>query len=118
MGTFRNEGVAFNLRMISPPSTHRLLTCLRRVFRESWIWIAGSWVRYPYQEHLFQLPPELAYESVSGLMEVAANGHGRPANFREWIEAVRRIGELREVRGAHWDLELGTIVDRYQRRMG
>ncbi len=39
-------------------------------------------------------------------------------DLREWIEAVRRIGELREVRGAHWDLELGTIVDRYQRRMG
>jgi 4-hydroxy-3-polyprenylbenzoate decarboxylase len=39
-------------------------------------------------------------------------------DLREWIEAVRALGELREVRGAHWDVELGTIVDRYQRRMG
>ena len=39
-------------------------------------------------------------------------------DLRGWIEAVRTIGELREVRGAHWDVELGAIVDRYQRRMG
>lgn len=39
-------------------------------------------------------------------------------NLREWIEAVRQIGELREVKGAHWDSELGAIVDRYQRQMG
>lgn len=39
-------------------------------------------------------------------------------DLREWIDAVGRAGELREVRGAHWDLEIGTIVDLYQRRMG
>jgi protoporphyrinogen oxidase len=55
--------------------------------RESWIRIADGWVRYPYQEHLFQLPRDLAYESVSGLIAAASNGHTRPANFKEWIEA-------------------------------
>ncbi len=39
-------------------------------------------------------------------------------DLREWIAAVRAIGGLREVSGAHWDRELGAIVDRYQRRMG
>ena len=39
-------------------------------------------------------------------------------DLRQWIEAVRGLGELRDVRGAHWDLEMGTIVDLYQRRMG
>jgi len=39
-------------------------------------------------------------------------------DLREWIAAVRKIGELRDVRGANWDVEMGTIADRYQRRMG
>jgi len=56
--------------------------------RASWIWIAGHWVKYPFQEHLFHLPPALAYECIAGLIEEAsANGQRTPANFLEWIEA-------------------------------
>lgn len=33
------------------------------------------------------------------------------SDFRDWINQVRANGELRELRGAHWDLELGTICD-------
>lgn len=56
--------------------------------RESWILMSGSWVRYPFQEHIYQLPAEDAYDCVAGLVDVAGNGHGTPpANFREWIEA-------------------------------
>ena len=55
--------------------------------RESWVWIAGRWVRYPFQEHLFQLPPELTYECVAGLIDASTNGNRTPGNFREWIEA-------------------------------
>jgi 4-hydroxy-3-polyprenylbenzoate decarboxylase len=39
-------------------------------------------------------------------------------DLRQWLSVMERLGEVRTVRGAHWDLELGTIVDRYQRRMG
>ncbi len=65
----------------------RVLTaqCLRHR-RESWIWMAGQWVKYPFQEHLFQLPSELAYECIAGLIEASANGQGSAANFKEWIE--------------------------------
>ena len=31
MGTFLNDGVSCNFRMISPPRTHKLLACLRSV---------------------------------------------------------------------------------------
>ena len=64
--------------------------------RESWIWMAGRWVRYPFQEHLFQLPPELTYECVAGLIDASANGHRTPANFREWIEASFGEGIARQ----------------------
>ena len=32
-------------------------------------------------------------------------------DFRDWIDQVRAMGELKEFRGAQWDLELGTICD-------
>jgi protoporphyrinogen oxidase len=64
--------------------------------RDSWIWIAGCWVRYPFQEHLFQLPPEQAYECMSGLIEASADGHRAPENFREWIEASFGRGIARQ----------------------
>jgi 4-hydroxy-3-polyprenylbenzoate decarboxylase len=39
-------------------------------------------------------------------------------DLREWMRVVDELGEVRTVRGAHWDIELGTITDLYQRRMG
>lgn len=38
-------------------------------------------------------------------------------DLREWIETMDTQGELRTVRGVDWDVELGVIVDQYQRRM-
>lgn len=40
------------------------------------------------------------------------------SDLRQWLSVMEQLGEVRTVRGAHWDLELGTIVDLYQRRMG
>src|SRR5688500_12082369 len=34
-----------------------------------------------------------------------------PLDLRLWIEQVRELGELREVRGADWNLELGAISE-------
>ncbi|MDR7421417.1 MAG: UbiD family decarboxylase [Armatimonadota bacterium] len=39
-------------------------------------------------------------------------------DLRGWLALVDGLGEVRTVRGAHWDLELGTITDLFQRRMG
>ena len=36
---------------------------------------------------------------------------GNPLDLRAWLERVRSLGELREVRGAHWNLELGGISE-------
>ncbi len=33
------------------------------------------------------------------------------ADLREWIESVRRLGKLKEVQGASWNLEIGTLTD-------
>ena len=38
-------------------------------------------------------------------------------DLREWIETMDAQGELRTARGVDWDVELGVIVDQYQRRM-
>lgn len=64
--------------------------------RESWIWMANRWIRYPFQEHLFQLPEDLAYECVTGLIDVSRNGHRPPRNFREWIDASFGPGIARQ----------------------
>ena len=34
-----------------------------------------------------------------------------PLDLRRWLEEIRALGELREVRGAHWNLELGAISE-------
>ncbi|MBI4526768.1 MAG: UbiD family decarboxylase [Deltaproteobacteria bacterium] len=31
--------------------------------------------------------------------------------LREWIDAVDRLGQLRKVTGAHWDLEIGAVTE-------
>lgn len=35
-------------------------------------------------------------------------------DLREWIERVQEIGELKNITGAHWDLELGAIAEAAQ----
>jgi len=39
-------------------------------------------------------------------------------DLREWLEQVRALGQLHDVRGANWDLELGTITQMNNRRRG
>ncbi len=34
-----------------------------------------------------------------------------PLDLRAWLSEVRRFGELRDVKGAHWNLELGAISE-------
>jgi 4-hydroxy-3-polyprenylbenzoate decarboxylase len=39
-------------------------------------------------------------------------------DLREWLRKVEDLGEVQQVAGAHWDLELGGIVDLFQRKLG
>ncbi|MES2756817.1 MAG: UbiD family decarboxylase [Pseudomonadota bacterium] len=36
---------------------------------------------------------------------------GNPLDLRAWIDQASKLGELTEVSGAHWDLELGAISE-------
>src|SRR5258705_383690 len=36
---------------------------------------------------------------------------GNPLDLRAWLDAARKLGELKDVRGADWNLELGTISE-------
>ena len=36
---------------------------------------------------------------------------GNPLDLRVWLDEVRRLGELKDVRGADWNLELGAISE-------
>jgi UbiD family decarboxylase len=39
-------------------------------------------------------------------------------DLREWMQKVDEMGELLQIDGAHWDLEIGAITDLYQQRPG
>ena len=54
--------------------------------RESWVWICGRFVPYPFQLNLHRLPDAEQMSCLRGL-ETAANGVARnePQNFGEWI---------------------------------
>jgi protoporphyrinogen oxidase len=57
--------------------------------RESWVWVRGRFVPYPFQLNIRRLPrPELK-ECLLGLVRLYRNGNSRkPANFAEWIDAT------------------------------
>lgn len=32
-------------------------------------------------------------------------------DLREWMERAEGLGELQRIRGAHWNLEIGTLTE-------
>ena len=36
---------------------------------------------------------------------------GNPLDLRAWLDSARKLGELKEVRGVDWNLELGAISE-------
>jgi UbiD family decarboxylase len=44
--------------------------------------------------------------------------NGNPLDLRAWLAAIEKLGELREVRGADWNLELGAISELNVKREG
>ena len=54
--------------------------------RSSYIRFDDKWVPYPFQNNLRHLPPEVAYECVTGLIE--APGGDPSTDFLTWMRAV------------------------------
>jgi len=60
--------------------------------RESWVWIRGRFVPYPFQNNLHRLPDEERDRCLAGLERaLERRGTGPVANFGEWID--RTFGE-------------------------
>jgi len=53
--------------------------------RQSYIWIRGRFIPYPFQNNLRHLPPQDLARCLTGLIRASNNGHPKPSNFRDWI---------------------------------
>jgi protoporphyrinogen oxidase len=63
--------------------------------RESWVWIAGRFVPYPFQLNLHRLPESERAACLRGLDEAAmaaSQSSGAPNNFGEWIDRTFGAG--------------------------
>jgi protoporphyrinogen oxidase len=61
--------------------------------RESWVWIEGRFVPYPFQNNIRYLRPETRWKCLQGLIRLYKQPFpGRPANFRQWIDATFGAG--------------------------
>jgi protoporphyrinogen oxidase len=57
--------------------------------RESWVWIRGAFVPYPFQLNLHRLPERERWECVRGLVSAARrHAHAAPDHFDAWIAAT------------------------------
>jgi hypothetical protein len=48
----------------------------------------------------------------------AVSRAGERADLRAWPDAMRAAGEVREVEGADWDLEIGAVSEYNHRQPG
>jgi protoporphyrinogen oxidase len=61
--------------------------------RESWIWIKGRWVPYPFQNNIHRLPEADCRRALEELERAAsAPRDGKPAHFRDWIATTFGAG--------------------------
>lgn len=61
--------------------------------RESWVWIEGRFVPYPFQNNIRHLNPETRWKCIQGLVQLYKQPfQGRPLNFRQWIDATFGAG--------------------------
>jgi protoporphyrinogen oxidase len=61
--------------------------------RESWVWMEGRFVPYPFQNNIRYLTPESRWKCLQGLIRLYKQPfQGKPQNFREWIDATFGAG--------------------------
>jgi len=65
---------------------------LARLQRQAWIYTRGTYVPYPFQAHLFALPPQQQKECLVGLQQAARRTYSAPPkNFEQWC--MRQFGK-------------------------
>jgi protoporphyrinogen oxidase len=82
--------------------------------RQAWVWVAGSWVPYPFQYNLHRLPPAERDRALLGLERSRTRASGAvPGHFGAWIDATfgEGIGEifLRPYNEKVWGFSLETL---------
>jgi protoporphyrinogen oxidase len=82
--------------------------------RESWVWVKGSWVPYPFQYNLHRLPRADCDRALRGLEQASLHKPGQDAeNFRSWIDGTfgEGIAELflRPYNDKVWGFPLETL---------
>jgi len=55
--------------------------------RESWIWIRGKFIPYPFQYNIHELPPADLDRCLAGLVDALRTPVKHVGNFRDWILA-------------------------------
>ncbi|HEX2464972.1 MAG TPA: FAD-dependent oxidoreductase, partial [Thermoanaerobaculia bacterium] len=61
--------------------------------RESWVWVKGRWVPYPFQNNIHRLPEADCQRALAGLERAAATRRdGKPAHFQQWIDTAFGAG--------------------------
>lgn len=60
--------------------------------RESWIWVKGRFVPYPFQNNIARLPSPDMTACLEGIEAADRQGAGRADNFRDWITATFGAG--------------------------
>ena len=64
--------------------------------RESWVWLMGRFVPYPFQNNLGRLPREATWDCVRSLIQLWRHPpEGPPANFAEWVRQTFGDGVCR-----------------------
>lgn len=58
--------------------------------REAWVWMQNRFIPYPFQNNIKDLPPEIMWECVEGLLD--ADPTLPSFNFDEWIDTVFGAG--------------------------
>ena len=56
--------------------------------RESWVWMRGRFIPYPFQNNIHRLPDDDLDCCLAGLVNVTRNAQVVPENFRQWILAT------------------------------
>jgi protoporphyrinogen oxidase len=82
--------------------------------RQSWVWVKGSWVPYPFQYNLHRLPPAERERALAGLERSSGRAPGPSAtNFGAWIDDTfgQGIAEifLRPYNEKVWGYPLDTL---------
>jgi len=62
--------------------------------RESWVWMCGGFVPYPFQNNIRHLPKNVMWECLQGLIEVYKQGPGAtpPPHFGAWFDRTFGAG--------------------------